>query len=263
MKQRKRFGGISFGGVFGGGTTIFSKRYKLNIYKESKTKKWVKIIKKKKFPILIHTFFFVFPLIDILYYVLEFKPNLVSGFFNWLLNKIDSIPIDVTVPSFYIPLWLINVILYFSIFLLLLVLYFVAFKGMRRWHGCEHKVIAAAENDDIDNAIKYTPISTHCGGTYIFIAYFALGLYWFIVFYFFHLNLPVGIMTFVVLMIILESHFFHKYNRLGIWVGKILQRYCTVKEPELWQLKLGIDGMKKLVDVEYNGKTIDRGELRC
>jgi len=254
-----RFSGMSFGGIYGGGTTIFSKRYKLNIYKNSKTKEWERVVKKKWFPISNHFFFLLFPIIDVLYYVIEFKSYLIYNFINWVVNPFKNVStsVDVSAPSFYILIWVFQIIIYFLIGFFFVFLYFVCFKGVRKWHGCEHKVIVASENNDLDNAIKYNPISDRCGGTYMITIYLTMGLYWYSCFYIFHLMVPIGIMTFILLVIELESRLFHKYNRLGIWFGKLIQRYCTIKEPEEWQLKLGINGMKELIDVEYNNKKIE------
>jgi uncharacterized protein YqhQ len=258
-KIKKRFGGMSFGGIFGGGTIIFSKRYKLFIFKDRKTKTWKQVIKKKKLPITFHIMFLFFLLFDGMFYIMEFKSvwvnNLFIGIGKFLFGDMTAQEVrNIFSPIFSIPLWVWELIVYVIIGFLLLFLYFFWLRGVRKWHGCEHKVIEAAINDDIYNAEKYTPISNKCGGTYMLTMYVSMGAYWVLSTTFFHISLPVGVFTFVLLMIFIESRVFHKYNKIGICFGRWLQKKITVSEPEPWQLKLGIGGMKKLIDVEYNNR---------
>lgn len=255
---------MSFGGILGGGTTIFSKRYKLSIYKDYKTKEWKQKIKKKRLPIVLHFMFLFFPLFDGLFYIIEFKSywitNTVIAIGKFIFGDITkSEAIDIMQPVISVPSWVWDVIVYGLIGFLLIFLYYFWLRGIRKWHGCEHKVIAAAEKDDINNAISYDPVNDKCGGTYMLSIYFGMGFYWFLSTRVFLLSIPVGVFTFVLFIMIIESRLFHKYNKIGIWFGRWLQRKITIDEPFDWQLNLGIDGMKKLIDCEYNNK--NPGEL--
>ena len=42
----------------------------------------------------------------------------------------------------------------------------------------------------------------------------------------------------------------HKYDKIGIWFGKWLQRHFTVSEPDSWQINLGRVAVKELVKAE-------------
>lgn len=251
-----KFSGISFGGYWGGGTTIFSRHYRLRIEKNMKTKRYRAVIVPKK-GISLFTIFMCLALpIDIFYYMMQFQMNLlrevadiVGSFFADLFSWIPSVE-GVSVPSIVIPLWVVNIIMYSILIVNFLLLYFFIFRGVATWHGCEHKIIAAAENNDIDNVRNYSRVNDRCGGCFIFTSYFFIAVYWLTLYYVFGILLPVGMMTLTYTIMFLEGKYFHKYNWIGIRVGRILQRKLTTAEPLEFQVKLAISGMKKLVKKE-------------
>jgi len=110
----------------------------------------------------------------------------------------------------------------------------------RPWHATEHKAIAAAEMDDLDNISKYSRINDRCGGCYILTIYVAMALWFFIV------KIPVGLMTLTTVVLYTEARFFHKYNKVGIWFGRKLQ-LLTTKEPEPEMLEMGERGVRALM----------------
>ena len=233
-----KYSGMSFGGFFGGGLTVSSQKFKLNIYKDRKTKQYTYNVKRKRIPTTFPVFFFIFPLLDLILYVAQYRPDIIIT---------AGSKINIGLPSFYIPIWIFNILMYSLLIGLFIFLYYFSFKGVATWHGCEHKIIEAAEKNDVDNAILYSPISDRCGGTYMFSIYGSMAVYWFVAFKFFNVFVPVGFMTFSVLIVFLESRLFHKYNFVGIWLGRKLQKYVTIKEPETWKIQLGIKGMNELI----------------
>jgi len=133
------------------------------------------------------------------------------------------------------------------IFLEFSLLYLVIFRGVRTWHGSEHKLISAMENDDIDNAEKYDPIHERCGGT-LMPTIIVAGICWSFVVT--ATGFPFGQFTFMSFFIFLNVRYFHKYDKVGIWFGKWLQRHATVSEPEPWKINLGRIAVKQLVKAE-------------
>jgi len=259
MKKKLKFGGVSYGGFYGGGTIIYSKKYKLNIFKDFKTKEWKKVINKKKLPITIPLPILVFPIFDGMYFTLLFFPRLfLEGFkaidsgVAWILSFLPKSSGTGTTISTN-PIYT-QIILYGVIIGLIIFVYFFVFRGVAYWHGCEHKVIAAGRNNDLKNVRKYNTIDDRCGGTFMLTMWGAMIFYWFLFFYIFNWFVPFGIFTFILFIMVIESKWFHSYNKLGIWFGRKLQKKLTVKEPHDWQLKLGVEGMTKLIDCEVNGK---------
>lgn len=133
------------------------------------------------------------------------------------------------------------------IFLEYFLLYKLIAKGVATWHGSEHKIISAMENNDIDNAKNYDPIHERCGGTLLPTIVFSQ-----IIWSYFSMKTGIffGMFTFMSFFIYLNIKFFHKYDKFGIWFGKWLQRKFTVREPHKWQLDIGIEGAKELVIAE-------------
>lgn len=125
--------------------------------------------------------------------------------------------------------------------------YIVAFRRFRKWHGCEHKVIAAAENNDLGGAGKYSRVNDRCGATFI-LTIMAVYLLW-IAF----LGTPFGVFSVVYLVILAESKYFHKYNAFGILVGRKIQERATTAEPPEHMLKAGENGMEALIELEKAG----------
>jgi uncharacterized protein YqhQ len=256
-----KFSGISFGGVFGGGTTIFSKHFKLEISKDRKTKEWVHVCKKRKLASTINPMLLIFIPIDFLYYLLEFQKGLltsignsIGSFIASLLRTVKLDNVHVSVPSVSIPLWVLELALVIFLIFYLYFAYWLAFKGVSTWHGCEHKLIAAAENNDLPNVKKYSPINDRCGGTFLFSMYGIMAIYWAFAFYVLKMEIPVGIMTVTMGFAFMEAKYFHKYNIIGLWIGRYLQKKLTVKEPQDWKLELGLQNMYELVRLETEYK---------
>ena len=122
--------------------------------------------------------------------------------------------------------------------------YIEAIRKFRKWHGCEHKVIAAAENNDLGGAWKYSRVNDRCGATFM-LTIMATYLLW-IAF----LGTPFGVFSMVYLVILAESKYFHKYNAFGILVGRKIQERATTAEPSERMLRIGENGMEALIQLE-------------
>jgi uncharacterized protein YqhQ len=249
--KKLKFSGISFGGYFGGGTTIFSPHYRLRIGKDKKTKEYTFTVKDRKHFSLFVIFMLIALPIDTFYYLLQFHEELVAGFFNFVFGFISSTPGGgVPVHQSLIGLLIIEILLLLFLFFILYIEYFFSFKGVKPWHGCEHKLIASAENNDIDNMRNYSRINDRCGGCYLFTIYTFVAVYWIALYHFFNIVIPVGMLTLSFFVMFLEAKLFHKYNWIGIRVGRVLQKHITTAEPLDYQVEIGIKGMKELVKKE-------------
>ena len=122
--------------------------------------------------------------------------------------------------------------------------YIEAIRRFRRWHGCEHKVIAAAENNDLGAAWKYSRVNDRCGATFM-LTIMATYLLW-IGF----MGTPFGVFSMTYLVILAESRYFHKYNAFGILVGRKIQERATTSEPPQQMLTAGENGMEALIELE-------------
>lgn len=138
-----------------------------------------------------------------------------------------------------------QVAFYVAVFL---ALYGLCFRGVRSIHGCEHKLVAAAEAGDLANAWSYSPVHDRCGCTYLVTILAALAAYGSV---FLALGrYPIGMFSFAGLVVLAEGKYFHKYNGLGLWVGRQLQRWVMVAEPDDRMLAAGVAGMQELVQRE-------------
>lgn len=250
MKPKHKFSGMSFGGRYPG-VTIRGKKHKAifgkldNSKREKKRfgKMWRKngygfCVKKKRFGDIFMSMmiFVLFPLIDLsvfsTYYILSNVKIKVPSVIISAGQKLSTIP-----PIFQ------NILLIVWFVLWLFLIYYLVFRGVRKWHGTEHKLIASAENNDIENAKKYSPIHERCGGTLmptILLGY----IIW--MFIYSRTGIIFGGYSIIGVLIFCNIKFFHKYDKIGIWFGKLLQKYVTVKEPNNWQLSLGKVAMKNL-----------------
>lgn len=251
-KEKLKFSGMSFGGYWGGGTTIFSPHYKLTIHKNSKTKKFGFSVKKRRFISLFTIFMSLAIPLDAFYYILQFKTELLIDFINIILVFFRTVPIpgSGTSTTITIPIWIIETVCYAVLLGYFLFIYFFAFKGVATWHGCEHKLIASAENNDVENMRNYSRINDRCGGCYMFTLYTFMIVYWLTLYYAFNIFIPVGMLTLTFLLMFLERKYFHEYNWIGIRIGRILQDKITTAEPLEYQIELGIPGMKELLEKE-------------
>ena len=183
-------------------------------------------------------FYFFFPLIDI-------GAFLLYHFLNFLGGVIESSGIKGPTMSFAtLQFFVIGFIIFEYLFL-----YFVLVRSVRRWHGTEHKVIAAIENNDIDNAKSYSPIHERCGGTLLPTIIFAYAVW---IFFASYTGIIFGQMTFIALFIVANVKVFHKYDKFGIWFGKQFQRYFSVSEPHDWQLDMGKIAVRNLLLAEQD-----------
>jgi uncharacterized protein YqhQ len=118
------------------------------------------------------------------------------------------------------------------------------FKGVKPYHGAEHKLIMAAYSDDVAHARDYSPVALRCGSTYYPSIIIVLGTWSLLLWYF---NLPsLGFFTLMALTIIVEKRYFHDKNKLGLWVGGMMQKYLLTSEPDPELMEIGITGMKEL-----------------
>lgn len=245
-----RFSGVSFGGIFQR-VHVHGKDYKATFGKVWRKKEYDFSVKKMKIDDKIFSrFYFFFPLIDVAAFLFYL-------FFNFLGGIIDSSGIKVpTVSPVAIQVGVIVFIIFEYLFL-----YLILIRGVRKWHGTEHKVISALENNDIDNAKSYSAIHERCGGTLIPTIIFAYILWYFFALY---TGIVFGNFTFITLFIVVNVKVFHKYDKFGIWFGKLFQKYFSVKEPDDWQLDIGKVAVRNLLLAEqgkdYEEKrTLHRG----
>jgi uncharacterized protein YqhQ len=178
---------------------------------------------------------FLFPLFDIFYaWGLQIQNILIKFVITSLVPGIvtPEMSMLLSIGSFLV------MILFF-----MGIIYFV--RKVRIWHGCEHKAIAAAEANDLDNIERYSTIHDSCGGTYLLSLYLGMAV-WFTI-----IKSPVGVFSFMFIILFIESRFFHKYNRLGIWLGRKIQR-ITTKEPPNDLLSITRRGMSALLIRERN-----------
>jgi uncharacterized protein YqhQ len=118
-------------------------------------------------------------------------------------------------------------------------------KRLREWHGLEHKLIAAAEHNDVKNAATYSPINDRCGGTYFLSipVYLALATTLTVV-----LGIaPFGVLTLTGCLMTIEAKTFHQYNIPGIRFGRWLQKHVTTREPGADLLEKGIPAMEQFM----------------
>lgn len=240
-----KFSGVSFGGIFQR-VHVHGKSYKATFGKVWKKKEYNFSVKKMKTNDKVFSrFYFFFPLIDV-------SAFLVSQLIIFLGKVLGGSGIMPIVSSDVLQSILIGFLIFEYLFL-----YFVLIRGVRKWHGTEHKVISALENNDIDNAKSYSAIHERCGGTLIPTIIFASCVWYFFASY---TGLVFGHMTFISLFIVANVKVFHKYDKFGIWFGKLFQKYFSVREPDDWQLNIGKIAVKNLLLAEQ-GKEYEEGGL--
>lgn len=235
----KRYSGVSFGGIFNR-VSIFGDRYYV-MYGKFKNGYGYKVKKYNTWDKISQRFYLFFPVFDLLlifgYIVLPMLITYISG--NAEGPYIEISPIVMYIIVYVLPF----IVVIFEFFLI----YYLIMKGVRTWHGSEHKLISAMEDNNIDNAVEYDPIHKRCGGTLMPTIIFSLLAWLFISYY---TGIPFGQFTFMTICIVLNIKVFHKYDKVGIWFGKWLQRKYTISEPEHWKLTLGRIAAKQLVKAE-------------
>jgi len=114
-----------------------------------------------------------------------------------------------------------------------------ALRRFRLWHGTEHKVIAAAECNNLGEARKYSRINDRCGATFMLTILITYALW---------MNFigPFGVFSITFLVMLAESKIFHKYNVPGIYLGRKIQEFTTAEPPEV-MLNLGENAMGALI----------------
>ena len=217
MMDKLKLAGMSFPDH----TQIYAKNFWVKIDKDTYT------VKKRRGvqPI------FLFPLIDLLFFGWFYyaRPGLVKAYAPVSNPVLDGI-----------------LALAFLIFFIGCAIFLISsFVKIRKWHGCEHKAIAAAMAGDLENIKKYSPIHDSCGGTYLFSLYLGMAA-WFT-----FVGSPIGVFSFLLIIMVLESRYFHKHNRLGIWIGRQIQRITTTEPPDEI-LEMGKRGVGALMMREGN-----------
>ncbi len=188
----------------------------------------------KKFNLGINPVLLIFPIADILIFSLPVLTEFIEKI------MLQYLPSETTGMLESIPDWAVYVILTVATIFLL----YEAIKILletRKWHGCEHKLINAAHNNDIENARDYPTFADRCGTTYIFTIVIVMLVMIFL------FSQPV--LTIAGIVMIIESKFFHKYNKIGIEIGRLIQKYNAI-EPEGYTMHVGIKGVKELIAIE-------------
>lgn len=128
----------------------------------------------------------------------------------------------------------------------LLVLFFAAMKftSIGRYHGAEHKAVAAYEKYGevtLDNAKRSSRIHPRCGTnilSYIILAALIdplISWWWYAI---------------VQFILISEAWFIFGQSRPSIAVGNFLQRYFTTSEPRRAELEVAVESMNQLLLAE-------------
>ena len=248
----------NLGGLSGPlGITFFGENYRASLYtpisigwKGIKLKPREVSIKKSVVKNEMKLFLGILLIIDIIFnsrtFILEQLTNLWSVTIAYVPF---SLPEEYTKPVLDFP-WILLVL-----FLQICVISFMAYsmKLTRSFHGSEHKVIAAAENNDLTNALKYSRIHPRCG-TNILPMYF---VYISILSYLFFPMMLGGT------AIVLSLYTIQKVppiGKLSVTIGSKLQ-LLTTKEPLEKQLNDAIKSMEYLLDAEKNGLPNNAKEL--
>lgn len=132
----------------------------------------------------------------------------------------------------------------------LLVLFFAAMKftSIGRYHGAEHKAVAAYEKYGevtLDNAKRADRIHPRCGTNilaYIMLAALIdplIDAWWYAI---------------VQFILISEAWFVLGKSRASIAVGNFLQRYFTTTEPGRAELEVAVKSINALIQAEREGK---------
>ncbi|TCJ15865.1 DUF1385 domain-containing protein [Rubrobacter taiwanensis] len=140
----------------------------------------------------------------------------------------------------------------FPILPLLLVLFAVMrLTALGRYHGAEHKAVAAYERTGtvtLEEARRSSRIHPRCG-TNILIYILAASLiepfvsWW-----------PYAILQF---LLISEAWFVFGQTRPSIAVGNFFQRYFTTAEPRLGELEVAVESLRLLISAERYGRESD------
>jgi uncharacterized protein YqhQ len=139
----------------------------------------------------------------------------------------------------------------------ILLLFFAAMKftPIGRYHGAEHKAVAAYETYGevtLQNARESSRIHPRCGtNILLYIMLAAL------------LDPLIGWWGYAILQFILisEAWFIFGQTRPSIAVGNFLQRYFTTTEPRRYQLEVAVEALNRLLQAE-EGREVDQAAVR-
>jgi len=247
-ENENKYSGVSFGGIIQR-VLIMGKKYTLVYGYDRKEDKYGYGIKENSRFSFLKKMYFIFPLFDL--------GGIIGYFFMmWILSMGGGgtgPPSDPLIPSY---VW--EIIMYGLIFSMYVILYFLIMRGVRTWHGSEHKIIASMEKNDLDNAKNYDPIHERCGGTLLPTIFVAAFIWLYIASY---TGIIFGQYTFITICVYMNVKLFHKYDKIGIWVGKWVQRHFTISEPEDWKLKLGQAGARQFLKAEKGENFIEEEYL--
>jgi uncharacterized protein YqhQ len=253
-----KLSGISLGGYKRGSTNIFGKKYSLKIIKQNNT--YTYSIKKRRFnvPFIVYAI-----ILDIIVYLLTYQWWIFETIWSYISSAgstilayaLQYIPYSIDIFDMVgdnlsgINSFIFTILPFLILVIGIIVAYYFIYYNLRPWHGAEHKLIAAAENHDIDNSHSYSILHDRCGGTFI-LTLLVIGYgYMFLISPF--LAIPVGSYTIMYGFILFESKYFHHHNHPGIHIGILIQKYLTTSEPDKELVDVGIKGMKELIKLEY------------
>jgi len=132
--------------------------------------------------------------------------------------------------------------------ILVLFFAFMKFSPLGRYHGAEHKAVAAYEaygEVTLANAKKVSRIHPRCGTNIL--AYIILAAL---------LDPLIGWWGYAILQFILisEAWFIFGKSRPSIAVGNFLQRYFTTTEPRRAELEVAVESLNRLIHAEEEKK---------
>ena len=232
-----------FSGPFG--ITFFGDKYKAELSTDFKISwKGIKVhrhtvtVKKTVIKHEQMILFGVFILVDILF---NFSHVIISIIDN-LISKIPvSVPQEVTHTASKIPI--IEILILFE--LILIALFIWSMKYTKMYHGSEHKVISAAENNDLQNAKNYSRIHPRCGTNLI-------PMYIVYVIVFSTIFNPYKLAGMSMIMSLFTLKYIPIIDKLSIIIGNKLQ-LLTTKEPSEQQLNNAIKSLELLIKTENEG----------
>ncbi|WP_119065523.1 DUF1385 domain-containing protein [Rubrobacter indicoceani] len=131
--------------------------------------------------------------------------------------------------------------------ILLIFLLVMRFSAIGRYHGAEHKVVAAYETYGevtMENARRSDRLHPRCGTNIL--AYIMLAAL---------LDPLIGWWGYAILQFILisEAWYIFGQTRPSIAVGNFLQRFFTTTEPRRRELEVGVESINRLIAAERGG----------
>ena len=226
-----KYSGISFPNS----THVFGRNCALKIYKDKKGIVWHRITKRWLGWIPFNPVILLFPLIDIVIAILLSSGDNITDSVDRLNLIFPNLGSAFLLVVFLLELTAIGVLIYMVL----------RKNDQCKWHGLEHRLIAAAEHNSIDTAEYFSIISDRCGATYFPTI--------FVVFVFLTILNTGGFLTLAFLAMFIEAKTFHPYNKIGLRFGRWLQKKYTTDEPDHEMMIAGKEGMKELMEMENRG----------